>query len=117
MKKTTSIATAVATAAFGLAAFAGTAPRAADAIKIAFLMPCTKCADRWETKDRPFFIDIVKSLDPSIEVLAVNAEGDGNRQIQQGEAALTQGVKVIVVNKIQEGTAAPIVKARQASQT
>jgi D-xylose transport system substrate-binding protein len=113
MKKTTSIATAVATAAFGLAVFAGTAPRAADAIKIAFLMPCTKCADRWETKDRPFFIDIVKSLDPSIEVLAVNAEGDGNRQIQQGEAALTQGVKVIVVNTIQEGTAAPIVREAQ----
>jgi len=87
--------------------------KAADPIKIAFLMPCTKCADRWETKDRPFFIDYVKQIDPSIEVLAVNAEGDGNRQISQGEAALTQGVKVIVVNTIQEGTAAPIVRAAQ----
>jgi D-xylose transport system substrate-binding protein len=76
-------------------------------------MPCTKCADRWETKDRPFFIEAVKKLDPSIEVLAVNAEGDPGRQLQQGEAALTQGVKVIVVNTIQEGTAAPIVRAAQ----
>jgi D-xylose transport system substrate-binding protein len=101
-------------AAIGLAAVVGAnQPAAADPIKIAFLMPCTKCADRWETKDRPFFIDAVKALDPTIEVLAVNAEGDGSRQIQQGEAALTQGVKVIVVNTIQEGTAAPIVREAQ----
>lgn len=89
---------------------AGPALFAAESVKIAFLMPCTKCADRWETKDRPFFIEAVKALDPSIEVLASNAEGDGTRQIAQGEAALAQGVKVIVVNTIQEGTAAPIVR-------
>jgi D-xylose transport system substrate-binding protein len=89
---------------------AGSALFAAEKIKIAFLMPCTKCADRWETKDRPFFIEAVKQLDPSIEVLATNAEGDGTRQIAQGEAALAQGVKVIVVNTIQESTAAPIVR-------
>jgi D-xylose transport system substrate-binding protein len=98
-------------AALGIAAIAaGSQPATAAPVKIAFLMPCTKCADRWETKDRPFFIEAVKALDPTIEVLAVNAEGDGSRQIQQGEAALTQGAKVIVVNTIQEGTAAPIVR-------
>src|SRR4051794_15260885 len=91
-------------------ALGGAALMAAEGIKIAFLMPCTKCADRWETKDRPFFMDAVKALDPGIEILASNAEGDGTRQIAQGEAALAQGVKVIVVNTIQEGTAAPIVR-------
>jgi D-xylose transport system substrate-binding protein len=102
---------ALAIAAIGT--FAVSRVVAADPIKIAFLMPCTKCADRWETKDRPFFIEAVKALDPTIQVLAVNAEGDGNRQIAQGEAALTEGVKAIVVNTLQEGTAAPIVRAAQ----
>ena len=82
----------------------------AETIKIGFLMPCTECADRWEMKDRPFFIEAVKAIDPSIEVIALNAEGDGNRQIAQGESVLAQGVKVIVINTIGETTAVPIVK-------
>ena len=82
----------------------------AEPIKIGFLMPCTECADRWEMKDRPFFIEAVKAIDPSIEEIALNAEGDGNRQIAQGESVLAQGVKVIVINTIGETTAVPIVK-------
>ena len=101
--------------AVGLAAvmLGGTSAMAAEAIKIAFLMPCTQCADRWETKDRPFFIEAVKAIDPSIEVIALNAEGDGNRQIAQGESVLAQGVKVIVINTIGETTAVPIVRQAQ----
>ena len=87
-----------------------TASIASDKIKIGFLMPCTQCADRWEMKDRPFFIDAVNAIDSSIEVIALNAEGDGNRQIAQGESVLAQGVKVIVINTIGETTAVPIVK-------
>ncbi len=93
--------------------FAGNAIQAAEAMKIAFLMPCTQCADRWETKDRPFFIEAVKDLDPSIEVIALNAEGDGNRQIAQGESVLAQGVKAIVINTIGETTAVPVVRQAQ----
>ncbi|MCY4462067.1 MAG: substrate-binding domain-containing protein [Albidovulum sp.] len=93
--------------------FAGNAIQAAEAMKIAFLMPCTQCADRWETKDRPFFIEAVKELDPSIEVIALNAEGDGNRQIAQGESVLAQGVKAIVINTIGETTAVPVVRQAQ----
>ena len=102
-------------AAFGLAAtmFLGSTAHSADATKIAFLMPCTQCADRWETKDRPFFIESVKALDPSIEVIALNAEGDGNRQIAQGESVLAQGVKAIVINTIGETTAVPVVRQAQ----
>ena len=51
-----------------------------------------------------------QAIDPSIEVIALNAEGDGNRQIAQGEAVLAQGVKAIVINTIGETTAVPIVK-------
>ncbi|MDE0112527.1 MAG: substrate-binding domain-containing protein [Albidovulum sp.] len=92
---------------------AGSAVFSAEATKIAFLMPCTQCADRWETKDRPFFIEAVKALDPSIEVIALNAEGDGNRQIAQGESVLAQGVKAIVINTIGETTAVPVVRQAQ----
>lgn len=104
-------------AGLGLAVLAasglwGALPAAAGD-KIALLMPCTKCADRWETKDRPFFIAAVKALDPTIEVIATNAQGDGDQQIAQGEAALAQGVKVIVVNTLAAGTAAPIVREAQ----
>lgn len=84
---------------------------AEDAVKIAFLSPCTQCSDRWEQKDRPFFIEAVKKLDPAIEVIATNAQGDQNKLIAQAEAALAQGAKVLVVNTIQENGAVPIVEA------
>lgn len=42
---------------------------------IAFLMPCSTCADRFESKDKPYFIEAVHKLDPSIKVIAENAQG------------------------------------------
>src|SRR5208337_5487600 len=79
--------------------FANLAAQAGDAktITIGFLLPCTKCADRFEQKDRPFFIDSVAKIDPSIKVIVTNAEGDTARQLAQGEAALTRGANVLVV--------------------
>ena len=103
----------LASVGFAAVVLVGANALASEAIKIAFLMPCTQCADRWETKDRPFFIEAVKEIDPSIEVIALNAEGDGNRQIAQGESVLAQGVKVIVINTIGETTAVPIVRQAQ----
>jgi D-xylose transport system substrate-binding protein len=97
--------------AAGLLAASLTHSFAADAIKIGFLMPCTQCTDRWEQKDRPFFIDAVKKLDPSIEIIATNAQGDQNKLIAQAEAALAQGAKVLVVNSIQENGAVPIIES------
>lgn len=110
MKKST-LASAI--AGLGLALLAS-APALADGVKIGFLMPCTQCTDRWEQKDRPFFIDAVKKLDPSIEIIATNAQGDQNKLIAQAEAALAQGAKVLVVNTIQENGAVPIVEAAHA---
>lgn len=106
-------ASVVSLAMAATAAFSAGTAQASDAIKIAFLMPCIQCADRWETKDRPFFIEAVKALDPSIEVIALNADGDGDRQISQGQSVLAQGVKAIVINTIGETTAVPVVKQAQ----
>ena len=103
----------LAVAGLSAAMIAGIGAAAAETTKIAFLMPCIQCADRWETKDRPFFIEAVKALDPSIEVIALNADGDGNRQIAQGESVLAQGVKAIVINTIGETTAVPVVRQAQ----
>ena len=91
--------------------FANLAAQAGDAktITIGFLLPCTKCADRFEQKDRPFFIDSVAKIDPSIKVIVTNAEGDTARQLAQGEAALTRGANVLVIIPIEERPAAPIV--------
>ena len=92
--------------------FANLAAQAGDAktITIGLLLPCTKCADRFEQKDRPFFIDSVAKIGPSIKVIATNAEGDTARQLAQGEAALAQGADVLVVIPFEVSSAAPIVE-------
>jgi ABC-type xylose transport system, periplasmic component len=91
---------------------------AGEAIKIAFLMPCSTCADRFESKDKPFFIEAVKALDPSIEVIANNAQGDAAVQLQQAEAALTNGAKVLVTSPFTaESGAAMVAKAKAAGAT
>ena len=63
---------------------------AAKSKVIAFLMPCSTCADRFESKDKPYFIQAVHDLDPSIKVIANNAQGSGDTQLQQAESALDQ---------------------------
>ena len=67
-------------------------------LKIAFLMPCTACSDRFENQDKPLFIAAVKEIDPSIEVIADNAQGSGETQLAQTDAALTNGANVIVTS-------------------
>ncbi|NMO53936.1 sugar ABC transporter substrate-binding protein [Actinoplanes sp. TBRC 11911] len=78
-------------------------------LSIAFLMPCSTCADRFESKDKPFFTEAVKQADPSIRVIANNAQGDAAVQLQQAEAALTNGAKVIVVSPFTAEAGASIV--------
>lgn len=77
---------------------------AGDGLTIAFLMPCATCADRFEAQDKPLFIEAVAAIDPSIEVIANNAQGDAAEQISQAEAALTNGADVIVVSPLEEST-------------
>mgnify|MGYP001362517579 CR=1 FL=1 len=82
---------------------------AAKTVKVAFLMPCSTCADRFETKDKPYFIQSVKSLDPNISVIANNAEGSDSTQLAQAESALTNGAKVIVTSPLDGPTGAAII--------
>ncbi len=84
-----------------------------EALTIAFLMPCSTCADRFESKDKPYFIDAVKKIDPKITVIANNAQGSAATQLNQAESALTNGANVIVVSPFTAEAGASIVaKAR-----
>lgn len=87
-----------------------------DAKTIAFLMPCSTCADRFESKDKPYFTDAVKALDPSIKVIANNAQGSDATQLRQAESALTNGANVLVVSPFTATAGAVIVNKAAASQ-
>src|SRR6266852_2580536 len=99
----------IAIAALFLAACGSTPASPAKTLKIAFLMPCSTCADRFEHQDKPDFIAAVHAIDPSIQVIANNAEGSDPSQISQAEAALTSGANVIVISPLDEATGQAIV--------
>src|SRR3954447_26746187 len=81
--------------------------------KIAFLLPESKTA-RYETQDRPLFERKVKQLCPNCQIVYSNADQDASKQQQQAEAALTQGVKVMVLDPVDGAAAAAIVKQANA---
>jgi D-xylose transport system substrate-binding protein len=82
---------------------------ASSTIKIAFDMPCSTCASRFEDQDKPDFIKAVHALDPNIQVIADNAQGSDATQISQVEDALAQGAKVIVISPLDTATGVAIV--------
>jgi len=92
----------------GSGAVSASAARKAQ-IKIAFVMPCSTCASRFEDQDKPDFIKAVKALNPNIRVIADNAQGSDAAQINQVEDALVNGAKVIVVSPLDLATGVAIV--------
>src|SRR5258708_12889190 len=96
------ISCGIAIAALFLVACGSSPASSAKTLKIAFLMPCSTCADRFEHQDKPDFIAAVHAIDPSIQVIANNAEGSDPSQISQAEAALTSGANVIVISPLDE---------------
>src|SRR5215211_5995735 len=80
---------------------------------IALLLPESKTA-RYESADRPGFEKRVKQLCSDCEIIYSNAEQDPAKQQQQAEAALTKGVKVMVLDAVDAASAGAIVtKAKQ----
>jgi D-xylose transport system substrate-binding protein len=118
MKKYGPVAVAVLAAAVTLAACGssnnststgGSTAAGGTGGKIAFLLPESKTA-RYETQDRPLFEKKVKAICPSCQIVYSNADQDASKQQQQAEAALTQGVKVMVLDPVDGAAAAAIVK-------
>src|SRR5258708_7989514 len=109
------ISCGMAIAALFLVACGSTPVTTAKTLKIAFLMPCSTCADRFEHQDKPDFIAAVHALDPSIQVIANNAEGTDPSHIAQAETALTTAANVVVISPLDEATGQAIVSKTAAA--
>jgi D-xylose transport system substrate-binding protein len=102
-------------AAFALiAGFAAVAPAHSEdaAPLVVFLLPENVTA-RWESQDKPFFIEAMKKDFPGAQVKVENALNDASKQQAQAEAALASGAKVLVVTAIDQKGAAVIVNDAQ----
>ena len=66
---------------------------------IGFLLPETQTA-RYESQDKPLFEGKVSELCPDCEIFYQNADQDPTKQQQQVEAAVTEGVDVLVLDPV-----------------
>jgi len=80
---------------------------------IALLLPENE-TPRYETNDRPDFENAVKEKCPDCEVIYFNAGGDAEKQQSQGEAALTKGAEVLVLDPMDSKSAAAIAERANA---
>jgi D-xylose transport system substrate-binding protein len=103
-------------AALGLAACGGggdTGTSAGGGGTIGFLLPETQTA-RYETQDKPLFEKKVNELCPDCDILYQNADQDPTKQQSQVEAAVTEGVDVLVLDPVDSTSAAGLVnRAKQ----
>ena len=81
--------------------------------KIGLLLPESKTT-RYESFDRPLFEAKMKELCADCEIVYANADQDASKQQQQAESALTQGVKVLVLDPVDSAAAASIVASAKA---
>jgi D-xylose transport system substrate-binding protein len=80
---------------------------------IALLLPETQTT-RYEEQDRPLFEAKVKELCPDCTIEYSNADQDPAKQQSQGEAALTKGAEVMVLDPVDAASVGPIVgRAKQ----
>jgi D-xylose transport system substrate-binding protein len=86
-----------------------------EAGSIALLLPESKTA-RYESQDRPNFERKAQELCPDCEIEYANADQDAAKQQQQAEAAITKGVKVLVLDPVDAASAGAIVNRAKQSQ-
>lgn len=105
----------VAIAASGTSAYGTTTgARAASQGTVALLLPSLG-QYRWDNQDRPDFMDEMKAVDPGAKVLYSNAEDSPARQLQQAEAAITNGAKVLVLSPVNDQDATKIAQDAKAA--
>ncbi|HEX3360841.1 MAG TPA: substrate-binding domain-containing protein, partial [Solirubrobacterales bacterium] len=86
-----------------------------EGVKIALLLPENE-TPRYETNDKPDFEKAVKEQCSGCTISYFNAGGDAEKQASQGEAALTQGAEVMVVDPMDSKAAAVIVEKAHAQE-
>ncbi len=77
--------------------------------EVCALLPDTKSSVRYQLFDAPLLSAAFKAAGVTYSV--VNAQGDTNTQITQGQTCITNGAKVILVDALDSGTGASIEKA------
>jgi D-xylose transport system substrate-binding protein len=80
---------------------------------IAILLPENE-TPRYETNDKPGIEKSVGEKCPECEVIYFNAGGDAEKQQSQGEAALTKGAEVLILDPMDSKSAASIVEKANA---
>jgi D-xylose transport system substrate-binding protein len=80
---------------------------------IALLLPENE-TPRYETNDKPGIEKAVEEQCPECEVIYFNAGGDAEKQQSQGEAALTKGAEVLILDPMDSKSAASIVEKANA---
>ena len=85
-----------------------------DGAQMALLLPETKTT-RYEEQDRPNFERRVEELCPDCTVYYANADQDSAKQQQQGEAAITDGAQVLVLDAVDVEAAGAIVERAKQS--
>ena len=80
---------------------------------VALLLP-ENDTTRYESYDRPDFTAALTAACPKCKLVYNNAGNDASTQLQQAQAALTQGAKVLVLDPVDGTTAGAIVKLAQA---
>jgi D-xylose transport system substrate-binding protein len=86
-----------------------------EGVKIALLLPENE-TPRYETNDKPDFEKAIEEQCSGCSVTYYNAGGDAEKQASQGEAALTQGAEVLVVDPMDSKAAAVIVEKAHAQE-
>jgi D-xylose transport system substrate-binding protein len=79
---------------------------------IALLLPESKTS-RYETLDRPIFVEAIEETCPECRVIYANAGQDAGRQQAQAESALSQGARVLVLDPVDSVAARGIVEAAE----
>ena len=80
---------------------------------IALLLPENE-TPRYETNDKPGIEKAVSEKCPECEVIYFNAGGDAEKQQSQGEAALTKGAEVLILDPMDSKSAASIAEKANA---
>ncbi len=81
---------------------------------IAFLLPESATAARWEAADHPDVVNAIKADLPGATVDAPNAQGNATTQQTQADAALSQGACILVLAPVDSSAAASIVTKAKA---
>ena len=111
------VAATVLTACGGSSGGGGTAVVNGKGCKhVAFLLPESATAARWEAADHPDVVAAIQKYLPGATVDAPNAQGSASTQQTQAESELTKGACILVVAPVDSTAATAIVTKAKAQQ-